>query len=49
VRSSWKIERATYEDVAFRYLAANQHPDHNAIARFREKNLDVLEGCSFKG
>lgn len=49
VRSSRKIERATYEDVAFRYLAANQHPDHNTIARFREKNLDVLEGLFIQG
>ena len=49
VRSSRKIERATHEDVAFRYLAANQHPDHNTIARFREKNLDVLEGLFIQG
>jgi len=49
VRSSRKIERATYEDVAFRYLAANQHPDHDTIARFREKNLDVLEGLFIQG
>jgi transposase len=49
VRSSRKIERATYEDVAFRFLAGNQHPDHNTIARFREKNLDVLEGLFIQG
>jgi len=49
VRSSRKIERATYEDVAFRFLAANRHPDHNTIARFREKNLDVLEGLFIQG
>jgi transposase len=49
VRSSRRIERATFEDVAFRYLAANQHPDHNTIARFRERNLDVLEGLFIQG
>ena len=49
VRSSRKIERATYEDVAFRYLAANQHPDHNTIARFRERNIEVLEGLFVQG
>jgi transposase len=49
VRSSRKIERATYEDVAFRWLAADHHPDHNTIARFREKNLDVLEGLFLQG
>ena len=27
--SSRKLEQATYEDVAVRYLAANQHPDHD--------------------
>jgi transposase len=49
VRSSRRIERATYEGVAFRYLAANQHPDHNTIARFRERNFDVLEGLFLQG
>ena len=28
VTSFRKIEDATYNDLAFRYLAANQHPDH---------------------
>jgi transposase len=49
VRSSRAIERATYENVAFRYLAANQHPDHNTLARFRERNLDLLEGLFVQG
>ena len=34
--SSRKLERATYQDVAFRYLAADQHPDHDSIASFRQ-------------
>jgi transposase len=42
--SSRKIERATYEDVAFRVLAANQHPDHDSIAGFRQRHLDALAG-----
>jgi transposase len=49
VRSSRKIELATYEDVAFRCLAANQHPDYDTIARFREKNLEVLQGMFIQG
>lgn len=49
VRSSRKIERATYDDLAFRFLSADQHPDHNTIARFREKNLDVLQGLFIQG
>jgi Transposase domain (DUF772) len=32
VFSSRKIERATYDSVAFRYVAANTHPDHDTIA-----------------
>lgn len=44
VTSSRRIERATHEDVAFRYLAANQHPDHDTIAAFRQQHLDALAG-----
>jgi transposase len=40
--SSRKIEKATYEDVAFRVLACNQHPDHASIAEFRQRHLAEL-------
>jgi transposase len=42
VASSRRMERATYEDVAFRYLAADQHPDHDTIATFRQEQLTPL-------
>jgi transposase len=42
ITSSRRIERATYEDVAVRYLAADQHPDHDTIAAFRQENLEQL-------
>jgi transposase len=42
--SSRKIERATYEDVAFRVLAADQHPDHDSLAEFRARHLAALAG-----
>jgi transposase len=42
--SSRKIERATYRDVAFRVLAADQHPDHDSIAGFRQRHLEALAG-----
>jgi transposase len=42
--SSRRIERATYEDVAFRVLAADQHPDHDSLAEFRKRHLDALAG-----
>ena len=41
--SSRKIERATYDSVAFRYIAANTHPDHDMIANFRKRFLSQLE------
>lgn len=43
VFSSRKLERATYESVAFRCIAANQHPDHDTIAAFRRRFLEQLE------
>src|SRR5260370_28526055 len=42
--SSRRIEQATYDDVAFRYLAADQHPDHDTIAQFRQRHLQALAG-----
>jgi transposase len=43
VFSSRKIERATYDSVAFRFLAANDHPDHDTIATFRRRFLGEIE------
>ena len=42
--SSRKIEQATYRDVAFRVLAADQHPDHDSLAAFRKRHLNALAG-----
>ena len=42
VMSSRRLERASYDDVAFRYLCADQHPDHDTIAAFRQQHLQVL-------
>lgn len=41
--SSRKLENATYDSVAFRYIAANSHPDHDTIANFRQRFLQELE------
>lgn len=43
VFSSRKLERSTYDSVAFRYLAANTHPDHDTIATFRKRFLSELK------
>lgn len=44
VFSSRKLERNTYDSVAFRYIAANSHPDHDTIATFRKRFLKDLSG-----
>ena len=43
VFSSRKLERASYDSVAFRFIAANDHPDHDTIAVFRRRFLDRIE------
>jgi transposase len=42
VFSSRRLERATYDSVAFRYIAANTHPDHDTLATFRRRFLSEL-------
>jgi transposase len=42
ITSSRKIEQATYDNVAFRYLSADQHPDHDTLAAFRQEHLQTL-------
>jgi transposase len=44
VFSSRKLERATFDSVAFRFIAANEHPDHDTIAAFRRRFLKEIEG-----
>ena len=44
VFSSRKLERATYDSVAFRFITANDHPDHDTIATFRRRFLKEIEG-----
>jgi transposase len=43
VYSSRAIERATYDSLAFRYLAANTHPDHDTLNTFRQRFLEDLK------
>jgi transposase len=43
VFSSRKIEKATYENLAFRYIAGNMHPDHDTIANFRKSFLREIK------
>lgn len=43
--SSRQIERATYQHVSVRYLAANTHPDHDTVAKFRRENEPLLRSA----
>jgi transposase len=43
VFSSRRIERRTYEDIAFRYLAGGQHPEFSTICSFRRVHLVAIE------
>ena len=40
---SRKLEQATDDSIAFRYMAANTHPDHDTIATFRKRFLEQLK------
>ena len=44
VFSSRKLERATRDSVAFRFITGDTHPDHDTIATFRKRFLKELEG-----
>jgi transposase len=39
--SSRKIEKATYEDLGYRYVAGGLHPDHDPLAHFRKTFLQL--------
>ncbi len=45
--SSRKIEQATYDSVAFRFIAANIHPDHDTISNFRKEESSKMK-CDTK-
>jgi len=42
ITSSRKIERKTYEDVAFRVVSGGTHPDHSCIADFRARHREAF-------
>ncbi len=43
VFSSRRMERATYRDLAVRYLSGDTHPDHDTICAFRRQNAAVVK------
>ena len=42
VFSSRKLEKASYDSIAFRYVCANSNPDHDTINSFRKRFLQEL-------
>ncbi len=42
--SSREIEKGTYEDLGFRFVAGGLHPDHDTIGHFRKTFLPELHG-----
>ena len=46
--SSRRIERATYRDIAVRYITGDTHPDHDTIASFRRENGALFKLCFTK-
>ena len=42
VFSSRKIERATFDSIAFRYISGDHHPDHDTINSFRKRFLPQI-------
>lgn len=44
VFSSRKMEKSTYDSVAFRFIAGNHHPDHDTISSFRKRFLPEIKG-----
>ena len=47
--ASRKLEQATYDMVAFRFIAANDHPNHDTIAAFRRRFLKEIEALFVRG
>lgn len=41
--SSRRIEQASYDSLAFRYIAANSHPDHDTLCTFRKRFLGEIK------
>ena len=43
VYSSRRIEAATHDSIAFRFIAANKQPDHDSLCTFRKRFLKEIE------
>ncbi len=49
VYSSRRLQAKTHDDVAFRFLSADEHPDHSTLAEFRRRHLEALAGLFVQG
>lgn len=41
--SSRKLEKATYDSMAYKFITANEHPDHDTINSFRQRFSQEIE------
>ena len=48
IRSSRRLAQACVEDVAFRFLTANQLPDHRTISDFRKRHIEAFSELFLK-
>ena len=48
IYSSRRIEAATRDSIAFRYIAANEQPDHDSLCTFRKRFLKEIEALFVK-
>ena len=45
VTSTRKLNKLSYENIVFRYLAENLNPDFHTIALFRKENKQLIKQC----
>jgi transposase len=45
VTSTRKLEKLTYENIIFKYLAENLNPNFHTIALFRKENSELIKQC----
>ena len=48
VFSSRKLERATYDLIAFRFIAGDAHPDHDTLNTFRKRFVKEVQALMLK-
>ncbi|MFW5794734.1 MAG: IS1182 family transposase [Bacillota bacterium] len=45
ITSTRKLEKLTHENIIYRYLSENLHPNFHTFAMFRKNNHDLIKSC----